>query len=108
MEVIFQLLIVLGCLNVLSKNKPQQSQAHLQVAPADPRPKLAKELAFPNARTDGKNVAKMKDRLTEDKNGQLVTKAIKNRRISSCIRVCSPFELHRNLKNCASKSPTFS
>ena len=32
MEVISQLLIVLGCLNVLSKNKPQQSQAHLQVA----------------------------------------------------------------------------
>ena len=39
---------------------------------------------------------------------QQVTKAIKNRRLSSNIKVCSPFELYRKLKDCASKSPTFS
>ncbi len=36
-----------------------------------------------------------------------VTKAIKNRRFSSVIKVCSPFELHSKLKNCASQLPTF-
>jgi len=47
MGAIFQLLIVLECLNVLSRNKPQQSQAHLQVAQAISRPKPTKELALP-------------------------------------------------------------
>jgi len=46
--------------------------------------------------------------MIEMKKAQQVTKAIKNRRFSSSIKVCSTFELHRKLKNCASKSPTFS
>jgi hypothetical protein len=46
MGAIFQLLIVLECLNVLSRNKPQQSQAHLQVTQSETQPKPAKELAF--------------------------------------------------------------
>jgi len=44
----------------------------LQVARADTRPKPAKELAYPNAQTE-KYAAKMKDRISKDKNGQLVT-----------------------------------
>jgi hypothetical protein len=43
----------------------------LQVAQADTQPKPAKELAYPNARTET-YAAKMKDRITKDKNGQLV------------------------------------
>ena len=37
-----------------------------------------------------------------------ITMYIKNKRDSSSIRVCSPFKLSCKLKNCASKSPTFS
>jgi len=48
------------------------SQAHLQVAQANTRPKPAKELAYTYPRTE-KYAAKMKDRMTRDKNGQLVT-----------------------------------
>jgi len=44
---IFQLSIVQVCLNVLSINKPTQSQAHWQVAQAITQPKPAKELALP-------------------------------------------------------------
>jgi len=52
--------------------------------------------------------ANLKDKMIEKENSQLVTKAIKNRRFSSNIKVCSPFGLCRKLKNCASESPTFS
>jgi len=45
------------------------------------RPKPVKELAYPNARTE-KYAAKMKDRITNDKNGQLVTRA-KSKRADS-------------------------
>ncbi len=48
-----------------------RSQAHLQVAQADTRPKPAKELTYSNTLTE-KYAAKMKDRITNDKNGQLV------------------------------------
>ena len=58
-----------------------RSQAHLQVAPAKTRPKPAKELAYSNARTE-KYTAKMKDSISRDKNGQLVTKAICNKGFS--------------------------
>jgi len=47
----------------------------LQVAQADALPKPAKELAYPNALIE-KYAAKMKDRITNDKNGQLVTGGI--------------------------------
>ena len=40
------------------------------------------------------------------KKAKPITKAIKNRRDSSNIKVCSPFELYRKLKLCASKCPT--
>ena len=46
--------------------------------------------------------------MIRNKESQPITKAIKNRRLSSNIKVCSTFELHRKLKDCASKSPTFS
>jgi hypothetical protein len=60
---------------------PSCSQAHLQVAQASTLPKPAKELAFPNVRTE-KYAAKMKDRITHDKNGQLVTAPTRNWRFS--------------------------
>ncbi len=41
------------------------------------KPKPAKELAYPNGRQT-ENAAKMKDRMTKDKNGQLVTVPKKN------------------------------
>ncbi len=43
-----------------------RSQAHLQVAQADTRPKPAKELTYSNTLTE-KYAAKMKDRITNDK-----------------------------------------
>ena len=58
-----------------------RSQAHLQVAQADTRPKPAKELAYPNTRQT-ENAAKMGQRETNDKNGQLVTRA-KSKRADS-------------------------
>ena len=63
----------------------------MQVAQADTRPKPAKELAYPNARTE-KYAAKMKDRLTKDKNGQLVTRYIKNWADTTEIKHCSSLQ----------------
>jgi len=54
-----------------------------------------------------KDLANIKKGIEMNK-AQQVTKAIKNRRFSSNIKACSPFELYRKLKICASKSPTFS
>jgi len=50
-----------------------RSQAHLQVAQANTRPKPVKELAYPNAPTERNDAAKINHRITKDKNGQLVT-----------------------------------
>jgi len=55
---------------------PTQSQAHLQVAQANTPPKPAKELAFPTHGETEKYAAKMNNRITNDKNGQLVTSGI--------------------------------
>jgi len=83
---------------------PRKSHTHLQFAQADTQPKIAKEYVLP---TLSEMLTKFKE--TEGmKKAQPITKAIKNRRFSSSIKACSPFELHRKLKNCASKSPTFS
>jgi hypothetical protein len=59
-----------------------RSQAHLQVTPANARPKPAKELAYPNARQT-ENAAKLGQGQTNDKNGQLVTTCIKHLAISA-------------------------
>ncbi len=40
------------------------------------------------------------------KNNQHITMYIKNKRNSNNIKVCSPSELYRKLKNCASKTAT--
>jgi hypothetical protein len=68
-----------------------RSQAHLQVAQAVTRPKPAKELAYSNTRTE-KYAAKMKDRITNDKNGQLVTRYIKNWADTTEIKGCSSLQ----------------
>jgi hypothetical protein len=68
----------------------------LQVAPADTRPKPAKELAYPNARTE-KYAAKMKDRITKVKNGQLVTGGIFYCRDSGYFSVSASNKLSYNL-----------
>jgi len=68
----------------------------LQVAQADTRLKHAKELAYPNARTV-KYAAKMKDRMTEDKNGQLVTGGIFYCRDSAGFSVSASNKLSCNL-----------
>ena len=68
-----------------------RSQAHLQVAQADTRPKPAKELTYSNTLTE-KYAAKMKDRITNDKNGQLVTRYIKNWADTTEIKGCSSLQ----------------
>ena len=88
-------------------NLPLQSQAHLQVAQADTRPKPAKELAYSNTRTE-KYAAKMKDRITNDKNGQLVTRYIKIGQIQLKSRVVARFKLCIGLTVMCSEVPNFS
>ena len=73
-----------------------RSQAHLQVAQAVTRPKPAKELAYSNTRTE-KYAAKMKDRMTKDKNGQLVTGGIFYCRDSGYFSVSASNKLSCNL-----------
>jgi len=63
----------------------------LQVAQADALPKPAKELAYPNALIE-KYAAKMKDRITNDKNGQLVTCGIFYCRDSAEINGCGSLQ----------------
>jgi hypothetical protein len=70
--------------------------------------KNCKRVCLANAQEEKKIVANLKDKMTEMKESQPLTKAIKNRRFSSNIKACSPFELYRKLKYCASQSPTFS
>ena len=77
-------------------NLPLQSQAHLQVAQAYTLPKPAKELALPNIRTE-KYAAKMKDRISNDKNGQLVTGGIFYCRVSAGFSVSASNKLSCNL-----------
>jgi len=60
------------------------------------KPKLAKEYACPNAQTE-KNAAKMKDRITRDKNGQLVTGGIFYCRDSGYLSVSTSNKLSCNL-----------
>ena len=70
--------------------------------------KNCKRVCLANAPEEMKIVANLKDKMTEMKESQPLTKVIKNRRDSSSVKICSPFELHRKLKNYPSKSPTFS
>jgi len=64
----------------------------LQFAQADTRPKTAKELAYPNAQQTDKVAAKMKDRMTKDKNGQLVTRGIFYCRDSAKMKGCGSLQ----------------
>lgn len=73
-----------------------RSQAHLQVAPSDTRPKPAKELAYPTARQT-ENAAKMKDRISNDKNGQLVTRAKSKRADSGNLKGTATNKIYRRL-----------
>jgi len=45
----------------------------LQVAPANAKTKTCKRACLPHRTADRKDAAKMKDRITNDKKGQLVT-----------------------------------
>ncbi len=49
-----------------------RSQAHLQVSPANARTKTCKRACLPKHTANSKDAAKMKDRITKVKNGQLV------------------------------------
>ena len=66
------------------------------------------QLFFPVPKKTKLGQCYIENEMIEMKKAQQLTKAIKNRRISSSIKVCSPFELYRKLKYCASESPTFS
>jgi len=48
----------------------------LQVAPANAKTKTCKRACLPQRTADRKEAAKMKDRITRDNNGQLVTGGI--------------------------------
>ena len=60
-----------------------RSQAHLQVAPAIAMTKTCKRACLPQRTADRKDAAKMKDRISKDKNGQLVTCGIFYCRVSA-------------------------
>jgi hypothetical protein len=77
-------------------NPSLRSQAHLQFAQATTQPKPAKELAYPNAQTE-KYAAKIKDRMTKDKNGQLVTRAKSKRADSGNLKCVATNKLYRKL-----------
>ena len=63
-------------------NPSLRSQAHLQVAPANAKAKTCKRACLPKRTTDRKDAAKMKDRISNDKYGQLVTAPTRNWRFS--------------------------
>jgi hypothetical protein len=86
-------------------NPSLHSQAHLQVAQAATLPKPAKELAYPNAQAE-KYAAKMKDRMTKDKNGQLVTRAKSNRAYSGNLKSFATNNLYRKLAVLCFEMPT--
>ena len=74
-----------------------RSQAHLQVAPANAKTKTCKRACLPQRTTDRKDAAKMKDRMTKDKNGQLVTGGIFYCRDSGGFSVSASNKLSCNL-----------
>jgi hypothetical protein len=73
-----------------------RSQAHLQVASANARPKPAKELAYPNPR-QAENAAKLGQRETNDKNGQLVTRVKSKRADSGNLKGIASNKIYRSL-----------
>lgn len=50
-----------------------RSHTHLHAAQADTQTEACKRVCLPKRTADRNNAAKMKDRFTKDKNGQLVT-----------------------------------
>jgi len=74
-----------------------RSQAHLQVAPTNAKTKTCKRACFPKRSADRKDAAKMKDRMTKDKNGQLVTTCIKHLAISGLSNVTARIKSSCNL-----------
>ena len=88
---------------------PAHTATHIAKAPrANASTKALPKSVSVSSHGQKDNAAYLKNKMIGKENSQLVTKAIKNRRFSSNIRDCSPFELYRRLKICASKSPTFS
>jgi len=69
----------------------------LQVAPANAKTKTCKRACLPQRTADSKDAAKMKDRITKDKNGQLVTGGIFYCRVSGYFSVSASNILSCNL-----------
>jgi len=67
----------------------------LQVAPAST--KTCKRACLPNRTKERKDAAKMKDRMTKDKNGQLVTQAKSKRADSGNLKVIASNKIYRSL-----------
>jgi hypothetical protein len=82
-----------------------RSQAHFQVAPANAKTKTCKRACLPLRTADKKDAAKMKDRITNDKNGQLVTKAKIKRAESANLKGSASNKLHRRLTVKCSEMP---
>lgn len=68
------------------------SLAHLQVAPANAKTKTCKRACLSQRTADRKDAAKMKDRMTKDKNGQLVTCGIFYCRDSANLKGCGSLQ----------------
>ena len=82
-----------------------RSQAHLQVAPANAKAKTCKRACLPKGSTDRKDAAKMKDRISNDKNGQLVTRAKSKRADSGNLKFFATNKLYRWLTEKYSEMP---
>jgi len=79
----------------------------LQVARTYTRPKPAKELAYPIAQTE-KFAAKMRERITKDKNGQLVTRAKSKRAVGGNLKGIATKIFCANLTVLCSEMPASS
>lgn len=78
-------------------NPSPRSQAHLQVVPANAKAKTCKRACLTKRTTDRKDAAKMKDRISKDKNGQLVTRAKSKRADSGNLKVIATNKPYRKL-----------
>ena len=69
-----------------------RSHTHLQAAQIHAQSKACKRVCLPKHTADRNNAAKIKDRLSNDKNGQLVTRYIKNWADTTEIKGCSSLQ----------------
>ncbi|MDO9153238.1 MAG: hypothetical protein Q7U47_05950 [Paludibacter sp.] len=79
----------------------------MQVAPANAKTKTCKRACLPKRTKDRKDAAKMKDRMTKDKNGQLVTSGIKPWGLCGYANILPRIKFGVTGQGSSPQSPTF-